>query len=88
MQNPQINSVVGNNQQMTTINAAQFGAKYSTKREVYRFLTSEGLVYLPPYECITVFHMRDICSGKRRMIKQADVRVISVPFFEGLSIEN
>ena len=32
--------------------------------------------------------MRDICAGRRRMIKQASVRIISVPFFEGLSIEN
>ena len=32
--------------------------------------------------------MRDLCSGKRRMIKQNDVKVIFVPFFEGLSIEN
>lgn len=31
--------------------------------------------------------MRDIVAGRRKMIKQADARIISVPFFEGLSIE-
>ena len=88
MQNAQINSVVNNQPQMAAVNAASFGAKYSSKREVYRFLVSEVAIYLPPYESVTVFHMRDIVGGKRRMIKQADVRVIQVPFFEGLSIEH
>ena len=88
MQNAQINSVVGNQPQMAAVNAASFGAKYSSKPEVYRFLTSEVAIYLPPYKSVTVFHMRDIVGGKRRMIKQVDVRVIQVPFFEGLSIEN
>ena len=60
---------------------------YIGKREVYRFCTSEGKIFLPSYETVTVFHMRDIIAGKRKMIKQADVKVISVPFFDGLSIE-
>ena len=87
MQNQNISSLVQNGPQLTSVNAASFGAKYSSKREVYRFLTSEALIYLPPYETVTVFHMRDIVAGKRKMIKQSDVRVISVPFFEGLSID-
>ena len=86
MNNQQISSLVGNNAQLAQINAASFGAKYSSKREVYRFVVSEAGIYLPPYEAVTVFHIRDIVSGKRRAIKQADVRVINVPFFEGLSI--
>ena len=43
---------------------------------------------MPPYETVTVFHIRDIVAGKRKMIKQADVKVIAVPYFEGLSIEH
>ena len=90
MENPnqQINSVVANNQQNVAINAGAFGAKYKSKGEIYRWLTSEAAIYLPPYESVTVFHMRDICGGKRKMIKQANVKVISVPFFDGLSIEH
>ena len=55
--------------QMTSVNAASFGAKYSSKREVYRFLTSEARVYLPSYDTVTIFHMRDLVAGRRRMIK-------------------
>ena len=87
MENQNISSLVQNGPQYASVNPASFGAKFSSKREVYRFLTSEALIYLPPYETVTVFHMRDIVAGKRKMIKQSDVRVISVPFFEGLSID-
>ena len=87
MQNPQISSLVNNQPQLVSVNAVSFGAKCSSKREVFRFLTSEAKIYLPAYETVTVFHMRDIVAGKRKMIKQSEVRVISVPFFEGLSIE-
>ena len=69
MINQQINSVVANNPQLVSVNAASFGAKASSKKEVFRFLVSEGLIYLPPYETVTVFHMRDIVAGKRKMIK-------------------
>ena len=53
----------------TSINAANFGTKYASKREGYRFLTSEARIYLPAYETVTIFHMRDIVAGRRRMIK-------------------
>ena len=85
-QNQQINSNQ-NEGQNTSINAASFGAKYATKREVYRFLSSEARIYLPSYETVTIFHMRDLVADRRRLIKLDDVKVINVPYFEGLSIE-
>ena len=36
---------------------------------------------------MTVWHMRDLVSGKRCLIKAKDVKHANVPFFEGLSIE-
>ena len=88
MINQQISSLVGNNPQYASVNAASFGAKFSNKKEIFRFLSSDSEVFLPSYETVTVFHMRDLVSGKRKMIRQAEVKVISVPFFEGLSIAN
>ena len=32
--------------------------------------------------------MRDILAGKRKMIKSAEVKVITVPHFDGLSIDH
>lgn len=67
--NLSINQIAANQPQNTSINAASFGAKFSSKREVYRFLTAEARIYLPSYETVTVFHMRDLVAGRRRLIK-------------------
>ena len=54
---------------------------------VYRFLASDVHVYLPPAHTVTTWHLRDLCSNNRRRINCADVRVIQVPYFENLSVE-
>ena len=55
--------------------------------EVYRFLSSEVRAYLPGYETVTVWHLRDLAMGVKRIIKCDDVKVIAVPQFEGLAIK-
>jgi hypothetical protein len=35
--------------------ASSFGAKASTKGEVWRFLTTEAKVYLPSYATVTIW---------------------------------
>ena len=85
MEQQQINA---GQQQITRIHPASFSAKYKSKREVWRFLTSEAGVYLPAYEVVTIYHMRDLVAGKRKLIKTDEVQMINVPFFEGLSIES
>ena len=56
--------------------------------EVYRFLSSEVRAYLPSYETVTVtvWHLRDLAMGSKKIIKCDVVKVIDVPQFEGLSI--
>lgn len=83
-------SVINSIAQMNTtmIAPAAFQAKYKSKREVWRFLSTDASVYLPPYQTVTIYHMRDLVAGKRRMIKTDKVKTINVPFFEGLSIDH
>ena len=66
-------------QALEKVTAAAFGAKCSSKREVYRFLSHEAAVYLPAYDSVTVWHMRDIMAKKRRKVLCADVKVLNVP---------
>ena len=54
------------NVQPTTMTLSSFAAKWGSKGEIYRFLTVEACVYLCPYENITCWHMRDICSGEKQ----------------------
>ena len=68
--------------------ATAFGAKYASKKEVYRFLTNDVGCYLSNYETMTVWHMRDLCANKRLKIKGDDVKHIIIPQFDGLSIDD
>ncbi len=56
--------------------------------EVYRFLASEVRAYLPPIHTCTVWHLRELCSNQRTLIKCDDVRVTQIPLFKGLYVED
>ena len=44
-------------------------------------------VYLPAYDTVTIWHLRDIASGKRKYIKAIAVKTIQVPHFDGLTFD-
>ena len=72
---------------MVSISAAAFAAKAASKRELYRFVSHDCGMYLPSYETVTVFHMKDLMNGSRTKIQQTLVKHIAVPHFEGLKVE-
>lgn len=55
---------------------------------MYRFLTAEVKAYLSSFETMTIFHLKDLVRKRRKIIKCDDVKVIAIPQFEGLSIED
>lgn len=48
------------------VSAAEFGAKFQSKREVYLLLTLQCQAYLPRYENITIYFLKDLISGVKR----------------------
>ena len=48
-----------------TMNVTTFASKFGTKGEIYRFLTVEAGVYLPHYQTVTIWHMKDLASGDK-----------------------
>jgi len=80
----EINSV---NQQVYNITANQFKAKFADKPETYKFLAYEVGAYLPHYDSVTIFHLRDLAGDKRKKILAQDVKKIFIPQYEGLTIE-
>ena len=79
------NGIAGPLERLVKVTATEFGAMASSKTEVYRFLAAEVGAFLDTYQTMTVWHLRDIMSGKRKMIKSADVKHIFIPQFERLS---
>ena len=58
------------------VNPQSFGAKFQSKREVYRFLSHDCGTYLSSYETMTVFHLRDLMASAITKIKATNVKVI------------
>ena len=69
------------------ITAQDFARKMRSKQEVYHFLTHKCGVYIPAYDTVTVWHMRDLISGKRLRINAKEVKHLNVPQYEDLKIE-
>ena len=46
--------------------ALEFAAKYKSKREVYNFLAVDCHAYLPPYDNLTIYFLKDLVSGRKK----------------------
>ncbi len=44
--------------------------------------------YLSSIETMTVWHMKDLVNGNRKMIKSKDIKHVIIPQFEGLAIHD
>ena len=45
------------------VNVREFASKYRSKREVFNFLTLDVKAYLPSYDTVTIYFLRDIVMG-------------------------
>ena len=86
------------------VSAKEFAAKFQSKRECYNFLAVQVEVYLPAYETVTIYFLKDIISGKKKRkcndaiffqelfiatdVRAKSVRTIVVPHYEGLAIKD
>ena len=43
---------------------------------------------MPPYKLVTKDFMKDVLSGKRRLMKVNDVRFINAPLFTEIAVKN
>ncbi len=43
-----------------------FASKYKSKREVYNFLTIDCHAYLPPYDTLTIYFLKDLIGGRKK----------------------
>ena len=55
----------GHNQVKVDVNL--FNAKFGTKGEIYRFLATEAMVYLPPYQTVTIWHLKELAASTKKV---------------------
>ena len=81
------------------ISAQAFAAKFKSKREIYQLLTVDAKAYLPPYDAVTIYFLKDLISGEKKcklsifsdhaflVVKCADIIHVFVPAYEGLGLK-
>ena len=52
--------------QKVKLTAKEFAAKFSTKRECFTFLTIDCKAYLPDYDTLTIYFLKDLIAGKKK----------------------
>ena len=72
----QVNQAVD---QGSRISSKEFAAKYRSKREIYNFLASDVGVFLPPYDNITIYFLKDLMAGRKKMLSTKMVKTIHIP---------
>ena len=50
-----------------SITAATFSSKFRSKREIYIFLTVDVKAYLCTCDTLTIYFLKDIVMGKRKL---------------------
>ena len=65
--------------QSVRISSKEFQAKYNSKREIYNFLATDCGVFLPPYDNVTIYFLKELMGGKKKMLTTAKIRTIHVP---------
>jgi len=48
------------------VSAKLFAAKYNSKREVFNFLAVDVGVYLPHFDLVTIYFLKDLAHGKKK----------------------
>lgn len=55
-----------NQQANVHITTNEFAAKFRSKTEVYAFLSIDVSAYLPAKEAVTIYHLKDLITGKKK----------------------
>ena len=64
---------------MANVSSKEFAAKYRSKREIYNFLAADVGIYLPPYDNVTIYFLKELMCGKKRMLRTNQIRTIHIP---------
>ena len=51
---------------MANITASTFASKFNSKREIFNFLTLDVGAYLPAYDTVTVYFLKELISGSKK----------------------
>ena len=63
-------------------------SKFRAKSELINVLWREGDIYLPPKRDVTQKYLRKLLHGEKWYVKWSEVKVINIPQYEGLTVND
>ena len=70
------------------VTAEEWAAKARDKIECYHQVAHVFGAYVPDPDNITSWHLRDLCTGAKKMIKGTDVKHLHVPMYQHLALDD
>jgi hypothetical protein len=46
--------------------ASEFASKAKSKREIYVFLSTNVMAYLPDFDTVTIYFLKELISGRKK----------------------
>ena len=71
--------IPANSHQLEKVSSKEFASKYKNKREIYNFLACDVGIYLPPYDNVTIYFLKELMMGKKQMLRTTMIRTIHIP---------
>lgn len=65
------------NPNLVRVPVKEWASKYSSKSECYQFVCMELHAYLPGKECVSVYYLRDLIQGKRKIVNVSSIFAVS-----------
>ena len=77
--NQDMQQIPDNVAQLAHVSSKEFAAKYRSKREIYNFLAFDVGIFLPPYDNVTIYFLKELMMGKKKMLRTTMIRTIHIP---------
>ena len=61
------------------VSSKEFSAKYKSKREIFNFLATDVGIYLPPYDNVTIYFLKELMQGSKLMLRNTEIRTCHIP---------
>ena len=61
------------------VSSKEFSAKYKSKREIFNFIATDVGIYLPPYDNVTIYFLKELMQGSKLMLRNTEIRTCHIP---------
>ena len=63
------NQNMAGDEQTYIVDQKEFASKFRTKGENWRFLATDVGAYIPPMQTVTIWHLKDLADGVKKVSK-------------------